>query len=376
MRTFTAASLTAVATVAFAVPVSTLTLRGLDGPLSARALGASSHEQPAPEAAVNVPMGHTTLATPAQSRGVVLIDTALPQGVAAGTGMVMRADGIILTNYHVVSGSDRIRVTLPKGKTYSASVIGHDAQHDVAVLKVAGASGLDVPQVDDDGVRVAERVLAIGQGKGRGVLYAATGSVTAKDRSITATEQGSLTAQERLTGLIQTNAPIVGGYSGGPLFDAAGKVVGIDTAAAATNSMEAVASRASSAEGYAIPIMQAHAIATDIIAGKKTGTNHIGKRSALGIAVLPSSPTTSQDPGAIEHGVVVRQLPSDSPAGAAGMTAGSTITRVGGDDIVSTTDLMHALDSHYPGDRVMVSWRDAAGASHTASVRLQEATTN
>ena len=99
-----------------------------------------------------------------------MIDVATPSGEAAGSGMVLTADGTVLTNYHVVSGSTQIRVTVPNGGAYTASVVGHDESHDVAVLKLSGAKNLDTVTLDTDGVRTAEEVLAVGQGGGEGVL--------------------------------------------------------------------------------------------------------------------------------------------------------------------------------------------------------------
>lgn len=314
--------------------------------------------------------GTTTRATAAQSKGVVMIDVATPSGEAAGSGMVLTADGTVLTNYHVVSGSTQIRVTVPNGGAHTASVVGHDESHDVAVLKLSGAKNLDTVTLDTDGVRTAEEVLAVGQGGGEGVLYAASGIVTATGRSITASEQGSLSSGENLTNLVQTNAPIVGGYSGGPLFDAAGKVVGIDTAASATNSLTGY--QRSNAEGYAIPITQAKSIADDILAGRKTTTNHIGAKAALGVAVVPSSSLR----GASDTGVVVQQVLNGSAVASTGMTAGDTITALDGKAVTSTDSLSSLMGTRYPGSTIKVTWSDTSGASHTASVTLQKSTAN
>lgn len=329
--------------------------------------------------------GTSTAATTAQSKGVVLVDTVTPSGEGAGTGMVLRSDGTVLTNYHVVEGSTQIRVSVPGGGKYTASVVGHDASHDVAVLKLQGASNLKTVDLDTDGVKVSEEVLAVGQGNGEGVLYAAEGVVTAQGKSITATDSSALDSSEELTGLIQTNAPIVGGYSGGPLFDANGKVIGIDTAASATNSLASYGNgqNISQAEGYAIPITQAKSIADSILAGKKNSTNHIGSKAALGVAVSPSSASGAERGGYgggwsenQKNGVVVQQVTSGSAAAKAGVEAGDTITSIGRTKLSDTADLSDVMDRQDPGSAVTVTWSDASGTSHTATVTLQKATTN
>lgn len=313
-------------------------------------------------------------ATAAQTKGVVMIETALNGGEGAGTGMVLRSDGVVLTNYHVVADSTQIRVTVPGGRSYTATVLGHDQSHDIAVLKLKDASGLDTVRLDTDGVKTAEQVLAVGQGNGQGVLYAAKGTITATGQQITATDSSSLATSEKLTGLLETNAPIVPGYSGGPLFDADGEVIGIDTAASSSNSLAQYNSGSNSAaQGFAIPITQAKSIADSILAKKTTATNHIGARAALGVEVSPSS----SDPRlGSQTGVVVRDAVNGTGAATAGITAGSTITSINGAAITDSTDLSHVMDRTNPGQKVSVTWTDAYGTTHTASVTLGTSTTN
>lgn len=405
MRTTSIVGITALATAAVAVPSAIAARDNLGSLLPATHIagsasgsnslaapnggsGSSSSQTPhSPQTgtdgeATQSISGTSTTATAAQQKGVVLVDTVMPNGEGAGTGMVLRSDGTVLTNYHVVEGSTQIRVSVPGGQNYTASVVGHDASHDVAVLKLNGASGLATVDLDTDGVKLSEQVLAVGQGNGQGVLYAAKGIVTATDQSITANDSTALDPSEELTGLIQTNAPIVGGYSGGPLFDANGKVVGIDTAAAANNSLAAYAAGAhgTQAEGYAIPITQAKSIADTILAGKKNATNHIGGKAALGIAVTPTSSSSRGDgfDGAqsTSSGVVVQQVTAGSAAANAGLSAGDTVTSVAGTTLSDTSDLSNAMDRQYPGNSVKVTWTDSTGANHTATVTLQKATTN
>src|SRR4051794_5068669 len=187
-----------------------------------------------------------TAATAAQQVGIVEIDTVLQyQGAqAAGTGMVLTSDGEILTNNHVVEGATSITVTISStGATYSATVVGTDPTDDVAVLQLSDASGLRTAKLSTAAATVGEAVTGVGNAGGPGPLPAATGSVTALGRSITATDETG-SDPEQLSGLIETDAAIQAGDSGGPLYGDDGTIIGMDTAA----------SSGGASLGYAIPI--------------------------------------------------------------------------------------------------------------------------
>ncbi len=176
-------------------------------------------------------------AAAAVSKGLVDVNTTIGYDGAqgAGTGIVLSADGLVLTNHHVVAGATAIRVTaVGNGKAYDATVLGYDSTHDVAVLRLKGASGLTVaPLGSSSTVKVGDAVVAVGNAGGRGgTPSAVAGTVRALDQQITAQDERDGTP-ERLTGLIQIDAAIVPGDSGGALVDADGKVVGIMTAASA-----------------------------------------------------------------------------------------------------------------------------------------------
>ena len=156
---------------------------------------------------------------------------------AAGTGMVLTSTGEVLTNNHVIDGATSISVTdIGNGKTYTATVVGYDKTKDIAVLQLQNASGLQTVNLGDSStVTVGQNVVAIGNAEGKGgTPSVVTGSVTALNQSITASDEGSGNS-EQLSGLIQTNAPIQPGDSGGPLVNSAGQVVGIDTAASSAS---------------------------------------------------------------------------------------------------------------------------------------------
>ena len=219
-------------------------------------------------------------ATDQQSAGVVLINTVLPYDGAtgAGTGMVLTASGQVLTNYHVVEGASTIRVTVATtGKTYSATVVGHDEGDDVALLQLTGATGLTTITIDDDSTAVGHKVTAVGNAEGEGVLPAAAGTIISLKASVTTAAEGSV-ASETLTTMIETTADVVPGDSGGPLLDAQGEVIGIDTAA----------SSGAEIDGYAIPIDRALDIVSQIRSGDETSTVQIGSAAFLGVELSPA----------------------------------------------------------------------------------------
>ena len=182
--------------------------------------------------------GSTGTATAAQSVGIVDINTTIEygQGKAAGTGLVLTSDGEVLTNNHVVQDSTAISVTVVStGKTYTAKVVGTDPTDDVAVIQLQDASGLTTAKLgNSSSVKVGSSVTAVGNAGGvGGTPSAATGTVTALNQSITASD-GDGSNAERLSGMIQVDADIQAGDSGGALYDnSSGSIVGINTAASA-----------------------------------------------------------------------------------------------------------------------------------------------
>ena len=158
---------------------------------------------------------------------------------AMGTGIVLTSNGEILTNNHVINGATSVSVTdIGNGKTYKATVVGYDESQDIAVLQLSGASGLTTATTgDSSAVQVGENVVALGNAGGvGGTPSVAAGTVTALNQSITASDEGSGTS-EQLSGLIETNADIQAGDSGGSLVNSYGQVIGVDTAASSGSSL-------------------------------------------------------------------------------------------------------------------------------------------
>jgi S1-C subfamily serine protease len=182
------------------------------------------------------------------------------------------------------------------------------------------------------------------------------------NQTITATDQSGANS-EQLTGLIQVNANIQAGDSGGALADSSGRVIGVNTAASAGYQLGRRGGQVTGAEGYAIPINKALTVAHQIESHTASSTVHIGESAILGVSV--SDATTSGVPGA-----AVGQVLAGGPAAQAGLAAGSVIVAVDGQPIDSATTLTHVMDQHHPGDKVSLTWLDQNQQQHSASVQL------
>jgi S1-C subfamily serine protease len=310
-----------------------------------------------------------------------LVDVVSTDGyqgaTSAGTGIVLSSTGEVLTNNHVIEGATSIKVTdIGNGKTYAATVVGYDASHDVAVIQLQGASGLTTASLgDSSSVQAGDSVTALGNAEGKGgTPSVATGAVTALNQSITASDELS-NVSEQLTGLIETNAPIQPGDSGGSLVNAYGQVIGIDTAGSSNYQFQGQSSTATQA--YAIPINEALSIAKQIEASTTSADVHIGATAFLGLQIGGSSGNSGgfggfggQNSQSGTSGVTIAGTVSGSPAANAGLTQGDTITAIGGQSVTSAQDVAHTLVKYHPGDSISVSWTDASGQSHTTNLTL------
>ncbi|WP_052462702.1 S1C family serine protease [Nigerium massiliense] len=320
----------------------------------------------------------TAEASAAQSAGIVLIDTATTSGEAAGTGMVLTASGQVLTNYHVVEGSTAIKVTVPTTEqTYTATVLGHDASRDVALLQLAKASNLTVIRPDTDPLSVGEAVTAVGNANGQGYLSAASGRITTTRTTVTVNSD-NLAGSETLRDVMATDAKAQPGDSGGPMLDAQGEVVGMTTAGGTGGGYRPTSATTTS---FAIDIDDALAVANVIEAGRDSGTVQVGPNPYLGITVA-SAQGGSGDRGyggygeASSDGVEVNSVTPGTPADTAGLGEGDVITSVGGTRVTSQAELAAALAERQPGQRVTVTWDTADGRSETATVTLDASPIN
>ena len=323
--------------------------------------------------------GRTAPQSPADTSGVAAkIDPALvdinttlglQQAQAAGTGIVLTANGLVLTNNHVITGATSISaVDIGNGKTYQATVVGYDRSHDVAVIQLENASGLTTAPIGSSAnVAQGDSIVAIGNAGGvGGAPSVAGGTVTGLQQSITASSDDG--TSEQLTGLIQVAADIQPGDSGGPLVSAAGQIIGMDTAASQGFQMDRNGQPTGGGQGFAIPIDQAIAIEKQIAAHQSSATVHIGDSALLGVNVAQAQTGRGRRAQAT-NGAVVSSVVAGGPAEAAGIVAGDVLTSINGQTVDSPNTLTNLLTTFHPGDRVTVGVLTATG-QQTVTVLL------
>ena len=299
--------------------------------------------------------------------GVVVVNTnlAYQNGQAAGTGMVLTSSGEVLTNNHVINGATTIRVVVPgTGHSYAATVAGYDRSDDVAVLQLKGASNLKTVTTDTSTPTVGQPVTALGNAGGTGTLTSASGTVTGLGKTIVARDESGVS--EQLRGLIETDAGVRPGDSGGPLLDADGEVVGMTTAASSGFGFQNV----SSTDAYAIPIAKALAIAKQIDSGKSSATVHIGATAFLGVEVQAVQTAAYGNGATGSTGSLVAGVVNGGPADKAGLVAGDVITAINGRVVTTPTVITGVLQTKKPGARVTLRVVDRLGATHSVSVKL------
>jgi S1-C subfamily serine protease len=292
------------------------------------------------------------------------VTLAFGEGTAQGTGMILTPSGLVLTNNHVVDGATTIMVHVQgQPKPYATRVVGVDPSQDVALLQLVGARDLPTVRLGNSAtVVLGQPVVAIGNALGLGGTPTVTaGTVTAENRSITAVDQG--VGSESLSGLIETDAALAPGDSGGPLVDAAGQVIGMDTAADSGG-------QGTPTIGFAIPINRALKIVHQIEAGVASPSILLGAHGFLGVETMDATSGygaggVSMPPGAL----VVAVIPG-TPAWNAGLARGDVITAFNGHAITSATALADQVRQLKPGRQATVTWVDGWGQSHTATVTL------
>ncbi|MDX6555786.1 MAG: hypothetical protein QOD86_1981 [Miltoncostaeaceae bacterium] len=290
------------------------------------------------------------------------------QGV--GSGFVVDDQGHVVTNQHVVDGAQKVTVTYADGSERDAEVVGTDPSTDLAVLKVSDppASARPLQLADPSSIEVGEPVIAIGCPYGlEGTLTA--GVVSALDRDIQAPNGRTI------TGVVQTDAAINHGNSGGPLLDAEGRVIGV-------NAQIESESGGSVGIGFAIPSGTVRSVVSQLVQG------HDVKHPYLGVEIATVSPEAAADMGAPrEGGVALVGVVEDSPAGRAGLKAatgsetrngrevpsgGDLITEVDGDAVESSEDLQSAIAAKKPGDKVALTvYRDGQRRTVMVTVGTQ-----
>jgi putative serine protease PepD len=285
-----------------------------------------------------------------------------------GSGVILSADGYILTNNHVVATAqgDTVQIIFANGKKATATIVGTDPRTDLAVVKASGVSGLKAATFGDSSqMQVGDTVLALGSPLGlEGSVTA--GIISAKDRTIQSSDeqtpqspfgnnpfgqQRQQQSSSTISGLLQTDAPINPGNSGGALVNTNGQVIGINTAIATSGS-----SSGNIGLGFAIPSNKARQVAQDLMAGRKVS------HPALGVSV------TEAEGG----GALVSNVTAGSAAAKAGLQQGDVITSVNGKAVNDSDDLVGVIQSASVGDKVTIVFT-RNGAEKTVTATLAEA---
>ena len=347
--------------------------------------------------------------------GLVVISSDLQyQGdAAAATGMVISKSGLVLTNNHVIANTTGLTATVVStGQRYKAQWLGYDKTGDIAVIQLVGARNMRTVPVGNSGtVKVGDGVVAMGNANGTGNITTVTGSITGINRSITASDDGS-GSSENLTGMLQTNANIIQGDSGGPISNTSGQVIGMDTAA----SSDTVGFNQQDV-GFAIPINRAMTIARQIISGHSSSVVRVGSTGFLGVIVIPGSKgqqstqtnprsqLRQQEQNDSQGGFGGSQFPSSpsqcltsdgnagvpqriapvtsgtlilgslcgTPASQAGIASGDVITSVNGHAVTSPASLVTILSVLHKGQSVSVTWVTPSDQTVSKSMTLAAA---
>ena len=266
-----------------------------------------------------------------------------------GSGVLIRTDGVLLTNAHVVGDAREVRVELADGRRLSGRVLGRDVSGDIAVVKIPGSGFPRALLGDSDRLQVGQASIAIGNPLGL-------------DRTVTT---GVVSAINRsgldMDGLIQTDAAINPGNSGGPLLDSRGRVIGINTAV--------LRGRGASGLGFAIPINMANHVAQQLI---ETGRV---QRARLGLSYTDiDSELAEQFNLPVRQGIVVQEVLPGSPAAQAGIRVQDLITRADDTAITSGGDLRRVLRAHLPGDELTLTLRRGQRTVTVTAILAEEMT--
>ncbi len=290
---------------------------------------------------------------------VVTVWVRTPEALTTGTGVVMSPDGLVLTNAHVVGVSSTATVTLSDGRELEADLLGSLPGDDVALLSARGVTDLVPAELGSSAdAEVGDEVVAIGNALGLGGLPSVTsGIISAKDRTIQ-------TSSVVLRDLIQTDAAINQGNSGGPLMDALGRVIGINTA---------IAAQAQNI-GFAIPIDNIKPLVEDL----RSGEGVVTPGSAfLGVQTVPVESLSPQDLTSLgitaTSGAVIVSVIPNSAAEAAGLEVGDVVVSVDGTPVLSSGDLSDRILSLEPGDEInLVYERDGTRQSVDVQLRRRD----
>jgi putative serine protease PepD len=294
---------------------------------------------------------------------VVTIAARGSAGSGTGSGEMIRSDGYILTNNHVIAAganAGEVHVLFADGTTVPATIVGRDVLTDLAVLKVQPPSGLKPISLGSSAsLRIGQPVVALGAPLGLSGTVT-SGIVSALDRTVEVPAESDRTAL--LVSAIQTDAAINPGNSGGALVNCEGQLVGVPTAGAVVPSPSGEASGGSIGLGFAIPIDLAEPIANEIISTGRVSHAYFGLES------LPIPPHAAAQAG-VSQGLFVAAVTPGGPAVQAGLAQGDIITKIEGEPARTNTQLAKLTLTKKAGDQVSVTY-ERDGQSHQASIRL------
>jgi putative serine protease PepD len=279
---------------------------------------------------------------------VAFITSQSPQGTATGTGFAISKDGYLVTNAHVVSGASKVTVKVGDSKSVTAKVVGIDESSDIALLKIptAGLSLTTLTLGDSQAINVGDPVYAIGNPFGLDRTLT-TGVVSALQRSIDAPNGFAI------SNVIQTDAALNPGNSGGPLLDASGRVIGINSQIE-SNSTSATGQGQNSGIGFAVPSNTVKRVVDQLRATGKAS------HAYLGVSLADT---------ANNGGATVGALTANGPAQQAGVQRGDVVTAVDGQAVQTSEDLTSAVDAKAPGDTMKLTVK-RSGATKTIDVKL------
>ena len=259
-------------------------------------------------------------------------------GTSSGSGIIISADGNIMTNYHVISGGTNIKVKLNTGNEYDATVIGGDEKTDVAVIKIKANEELHVATLgNSDEVEVGSKAVAIGNPLASELFGTVTqGVISGVNRTIT--------VGQREMNLIQTDAAISPGNSGGALINKYGEVIGINSVKLVSDNAEGL--------GFAIPINEASTIVKDLIE-----YGYVKGRPVIGVSVREITKELAYYNNLLtDHGLYIMSVSEGSSAEKAGLVRGDIIVKFDGTAVTSSTEMNKLRDKHKAGDAVSVTF--------------------
>lgn len=278
----------------------------------------------------------------------------------AGTGVIVSKDGYVMTNNHVIDGAGEVSVVLSDGTEYDdVKIIGSDPLNDIAFIKIQGVSNLTAAILGNSSqLRIGQRVVAIGNALGQFQNTVTSGIISGTGRPLVASSSDGQSS-ESLTDLIQTDAAINSGNSGGPLVDLSGRVIGINTAVATD----------ANGIGFAIPINATRGILAEVLEHGEVSRAYLGVRYLNITPALASSEKLASKQGAYVYADGGNPVVAGSPADKAGLRSKDIILKIDNDTIGANGSMSSIIGQYRPGDTIKLTvLRDGKETTMTATL--------